>query len=84
MALPPEGGEVDFTDGEARDMWAIFNGRRCDHCGGAHSRACPRVRRIEFHQNGTVLSVEFWPSGKWPEDGVIWPENLPPDPDERD
>ena len=32
----------------------------CPHCGMAHSGVCPRVRAIEYHQDGvTVKRVEF-------------------------
>jgi len=63
-------------------MWAQYRASRCDHCGAAHARACPRIRRIEFHQNGTLAAVEFWPDGRWPQDGLMWPDALPPEPEE--
>ena len=31
----------------------------CAYCGGIHTGTCPRVKRIEYHPNGTVASVEF-------------------------
>jgi hypothetical protein len=70
-----------LTDEQARQVWADFRDNACRHCGGSHPRACPRVRRLEFHQNGNIASVEFWPPGKWPDEDVLWPEQLPPDPD---
>jgi len=72
---------ADLTPDEAREAWALFREHRCEHCGAAHSRACPRVRRLQFHENGRIASVEFWPDGKWPDIGLQWPEDLPPDPD---
>lgn len=48
----------------------------CTHCGGRHTRACPRVKRMSFHPNGSLASVEFWPGSKWDDSGVIWPEQL--------
>lgn len=48
----------------------------CNHCGGRHARACPRVKRMEFHPNGSLASVEFWAAGKWPEAEIIWQEDL--------
>lgn len=76
LAAEPE----PFTPEEAAEAWAAYKTRRCQHCGGAHVRACPRVRRLEFHPNGQLAAVEFWPDGKWPQDGLIWPETLPPEP----
>lgn len=70
----------EFTDAEAREVWARFRENRCQHCGATHARACPRVKRLEFHQNGNLASVEFWPAGKWPDEHVVWPETLPPEP----
>lgn len=48
----------------------------CSHCGGRHTRACPRVRRMEFHPNGALASVEFWAEGKWSDSEIIWQEDL--------
>lgn len=48
----------------------------CTHCGGRHTRACPRVKRMQFHPNGALAAVEFWPAGKWDETEIIWPEEL--------
>ena len=48
------------TEGE----WELFKAQRCSHCGGAHARACPRVKRMEWHPNGQLAAVEFWPDGK--------------------
>jgi hypothetical protein len=33
----------------------------CTHCGGRHTGACPRVKSIEFHRDGTVKRVEYHP-----------------------
>jgi hypothetical protein len=48
----------------------------CSHCGGRHTRACPRVKRMEFHPNGALASVEFWAEGKWNDSEIIWQEDL--------
>lgn len=77
----PGGDDREFTGDEARDMWAAFRASRCEHCGGAHPRACPRVRQLSFHENGRIARVSFWPAGSWPDDYVQWPEDLPDDPD---
>ena len=44
----------------------------CAHCGGRHVRACPRIKRMQWHPNGTIASVEFWADGRWSEDHVIF------------
>lgn len=33
--------------------------RNCPHCGTSHDTTCPRIRAIEYHQDGTVKRVEF-------------------------
>jgi hypothetical protein len=48
----------------------------CQHCGGRHARACPRVRKMQWHPNASLAAVEFWPDGDWDETKVIWPEQL--------
>jgi len=32
---------------------------RCKYCNGRHVGICPSVRRIEYHENGQIKSVEF-------------------------
>jgi hypothetical protein len=81
MAAELDVYQEGFTEQEARDMWAQFRENRCQHCGGAHARACPRVRRLVFHASGQLAEVVFWPTGKWSPDHVQWPEDLPDDPD---
>ena len=71
-----------LSKAEKADAQAIFAaGDACEHCGGLHRRACPRVRRIEKHPNGNVIAVEYWE--KWDESGVIFPEDAY-DPDSED
>lgn len=31
----------------------------CGHCGMIHGPACPRIRAIEYYENGTVKRVEY-------------------------
>lgn len=50
-------------------VWAQ---RCCQHCGGLHTRACPRVRSISYSSDGKPSQVDFWPDGRWPTDGVLW------------
>lgn len=54
-------------------VWAE---QKCQHCGGLHSRACPRVRRIAYGDGGKPAEVEFWPNGRWPDNDVIWLEDV--------
>lgn len=50
-------------------------GEVCAHCRGVHTRACPRVKRMTYHEGGQLAEVEFWPDGKWPTDYVIFPDS---------
>ena len=51
-------------------------GKGCQHCGGRHARACPRVKRFRFHPTGALAEVVFWPEGEWSDEHVLWPEDL--------
>ncbi len=45
----------------------------CNHCGGFHSRACPRVKRIAFRLNGQgVQEVEYFPASEIDWTGVVF------------
>jgi hypothetical protein len=68
-----------LTRQQKLDAQAIFaEGKACEHCGGLHQRACPRVRRLVVARTGAGdgkwTEVEFWPPG-WDDTGVIWPED---------
>lgn len=69
---------------EERDGYReeFAKGKGCPHCGGLHLRACPRVRRLVFKRPEEISEVEFWPAGKWPEDNIIWPEDVYADGDD--
>jgi hypothetical protein len=67
----------ELSPDEITELWRTFRENLCIHCGGAHARACPRVKRLEFHTNGNLSVAEFWQPGTWPEDQVQWPEELP-------
>lgn len=60
----------------ARLKTEFDQGKGCQHCGGRHARACPRVKRFRFHPTGALAEVVFWPEGKWSDEHVIWPEDL--------
>jgi hypothetical protein len=44
----------------------------CMHCGGHHSRSCPRVKRIAWHPQGKLAEVEYWPSQDVDWDAVVF------------
>ena len=73
---------MSLTRQEKLDAQAIFAaGEACEHCGGIHKRACPRVKRIEKLGNGNVTAVEYF--SKYDESGILWPEDAwDPDSDE--
>jgi hypothetical protein len=75
--------EEPLSAEEVTEAWRHYQSRRCDHCAGVHARACPRVRKLEFHENGRLKSVTFWARGQWSEDGILWPEDIPGDPAEQ-
>lgn len=71
-----DGGEeaLSLTRAEKADARLLFEaGTACEHCGGLHQRACPRVKRIEKHPNGNVTAVTYW--RKWDQTGVVFPED---------
>lgn len=37
----------------------------CPHCGYGHTGTCPRIKAVEYHQDGTVKRVEYhsWGDG---------------------
>ena len=58
----------------------------CPHCGMGHSGMCPRIKAIEYHQDGTTKRVEYhvpqptiWPSppSDWPA-GIVGPGYISP------
>jgi len=73
---------LSLTRQEKLDAQAIFAaGEACEHCGGIHKRACPRVKRIEKLGNGNVTAVEYF--RKYDETGILWPEDAY-DPDDAE
>lgn len=35
----------------------------CPHCGCIHSTTCPRIKAIEYGENGMIKRIEFHPQG---------------------
>lgn len=71
-----EDGEPLGGDERAALRKQFEEGRQCVHCGGLHLRACPRVRRIVFKKQDEIQEIEFWRDGRWPQDDVVWPEDV--------
>ena len=53
-------------------------GGPCPHCGGLHSRACPRVRRVKW-DGGKPVEAVYWRDGKWPTDSILFPDDIAED-----
>jgi hypothetical protein len=65
---------AELTRAEKADARNLFEAKAgCEHCGGLHHRACPRVKRIERHPNGNVTAVEYFE--RYDPTGIIWPED---------
>ncbi len=51
---------------------AILQGP-CHYCGNYHVGVCPRIKSIEYHQNGTVARVEFYDTVRDPQGYPLGP-----------
>lgn len=59
--------------GEVVPNITLWEKQECQFCGGVHTRVrCPRVQEAEFHENGSIKRVVYWPDGKWSDEGTIW------------
>lgn len=75
ILLPPK---VERLPAEEQEKVAAYYERHfeenppsvCQHCGGVHTRACPRVKATSYHENGKLAQVEYWQD--WPKDDVIF------------
>jgi transcriptional regulator with XRE-family HTH domain len=71
-----------LTPEEVTELRGRWEEHACGSCGGLHTTAvkapgsCPRIKRIAYDAQGRMLEVEYWPEGKWPKDGIIWPDEL--------
>lgn len=34
--------------------------RPCAYCPNLHAGVCPRIKRIEYHENGSIKAIEFY------------------------
>lgn len=69
--MPPEDPRLD-ADERATVLEYFQKDEVCKHCQGVHTRACPRVKSVEYHDGGTLKRVEYWPDGDWPTEHVIF------------
>lgn len=67
---PEERRQFAAKDGEGR---TLFDRLRCTDCGGVHTMACPRIKKLV--QGSGAREVEYWPPGAWPTDGIVWLED---------
>ena len=37
----------------------------CEHCGSSHSGQCPRIKAIEYYQNGNIKRIEYKTAADW-------------------
>lgn len=54
----------------------LFEKKKCQHCLGLHTSKCPAVAEIEYHPDGKVMRVVYFPHGSWPADEVLWLEEV--------
>jgi hypothetical protein len=58
-----------------RELFPVRPAAPCGDCGGVHWRACPRIRRQAWSQNGTVRTeVEYW--RHYDDSEIVWPEEV--------
>ena len=69
----PDPNRVDPEDAAALTKLAA-----CAHCGGRHTRACPRVKKFRYHPGGGLAEVVFW--RKWSTDHVLFDDDLDTEP----
>lgn len=57
----------------------------CHFCAGIHAsvaglmpsrQPCPRVKRVEWHADGTVLVLEYWSPNLWNDENTIFPHDV--------
>ena len=52
----------------------VFEQQACKFCRSLHPGHCPAVRELEYHPDGRVARVSFWP--KWDASGVLRREDI--------
>lgn len=80
--LKKDPAEPALTAEEAQALRDQWEQEACGACGGLHTTAikapgsCPRIRKITYDSQGRMLEVEYWPDGRWPRDGIVWPDEI--------
>jgi hypothetical protein len=46
------------------DAKMLGNAIACSYCGFYHSATCPRVKAIEYHENGLIKRIEFYETSR--------------------
>jgi hypothetical protein len=77
-ALTPEQARklLEEQDNGFMGRRTLFAEKACQHCGGVHVRKCPAVKQLEYHPDGKVKRVVYYPHGQWPADEVLWLEDV--------
>jgi hypothetical protein len=66
---------------------------QCQFCAGIHDvvrdlpkwqQPCPRIKKIEFYENGFPSSIEFWRSSMNWEEHIVFPRSLVEDEETED
>lgn len=52
--------------------------KTCSHCGGVHAGQCPRIRVIEYYENGNIKAVEYFDPPPQPAYGIGGPPAMAP------
>lgn len=82
---PPEPSRPTLTQQQkaaAREEMKAQGGP-CPHCGGLHSRACPRVKRVKW-DGGKPVEAVYWRDGRWPTDSILFPEDIAEDDEDEE
>ena len=66
--------EEETVPGLAPLKTTVFEQQACRFCRSLHSGHCPAVREIEYHPDGRVARVSYWP--KWDDSGVLRREDI--------
>lgn len=66
--------EEDLGPGIAPAKTTVFEKERCRFCRTLHPGHCPAVREIEYHPDGRVARVAYFP--KWDDSGVLRLEDV--------
>lgn len=66
--------EEETVPGVAPLKTTVFEKERCRFCRNIHSGHCPAVREIEYHPDGRVARVSYFP--RWNDSAVLRLEDV--------